>query len=238
MTFEQRRKQNQFIRDYANYGIIVLVSLVSVIFLPMLTSKLPGGFEWPDSTIGWIIWVVTKVSVAIINIIIFYCFINQAKINVRDNERYKKANEELYKMNKSYEYKPRSPESFQRKQWTRKGITIFITSITSAFVFGEVILNFDLETFLSYLFTIFMCIIFSYITMRNNEDYWVSEFPEYVDNLKREIKNKEQENQSISDSSNKAQNCQNFCVSEIDKEIVSENENVEILTDLEVNNNA
>ena len=55
MTFEQRKKQNQFIRDYANYGIIVLVSLVSVIFLPMLTSKLPGGFEWPDSTIGWII---------------------------------------------------------------------------------------------------------------------------------------------------------------------------------------
>ena len=141
-------------------------------------------------------------------------------------------------MNKSYEYKPRSPESFQRKQWTRKGITIFITSITSAFVFGEVILNFDLETFLSYLFTIFMCIIFSYITMRNNEDYWVSEFPEYVDNLKREILNKEKETQSISDSSNKAQNCQNFVVSEVDRETVSENENVEILTDLEVNNNA
>ena len=74
--------------------------------------------------------------------------------------------------------------------------------------------------------------------MRNNEDYWVSEFPEYVDNLKREILNKEQENQSISDSSNKAQNCQNFGVSEVDKEIVLENENVEILTDLEVNNNA
>ena len=238
MTFEQRKKQNQLIRDYANYGIIVLVSLVSVIFLPMLTSKLPGGFEWPDSTIGWIIWVVTKVSVAIINIIIFYCFINQAKINVRDNERYKKANEELYKMNKSYEYKPRSPESFQRRQWTKKGITIFITSITSAFVFGEVILNFDLETFLSYLFTIFMCIIFSYITMRNNEDYWVSEFPEYVDNLKKEIIKNEEDIQSISDSSNKAQNCQNFGVSEIDNKIVLDNENVEILTDLEVNNNA
>lgn len=216
MTYEQRKRQNQIIRDYANYGIIVLISLVSVIFLPMLTSDITGTFEWPETALGWTIWIATKICVAIINIIIFYCFTNQAKINVRDNERYKEANEKLNALNKQSEYTPRSPKTYQRKQWTTKGITIIITSIASAFVLGESLMRFEKETFFSYLFTIFICVIFSYISMRNNEDYWVSEFPEYVDNLVKE---------ALKETPKLAQNCQSLATSDLeDKTLLDENE--------------
>ena len=59
--------------------------------------------------------------------------------------------------------------------------TILLTSLLSTVVLGQAILTFDLATFLSYLFTIFLAIVFGYITMRNNEDYWTTEFPAYVD---------------------------------------------------------
>lgn len=238
MTFEERKLQNEKIRNNAYYVLIAVVSIVSVVFLPMLTSDLHTAFRIPETFAGVCVWIMTKICVAGVNVAIFYAFTQQAIINVKDDPRFIEANKKLQQLKHWSQYKAMAPEVFKRRQWITKGITLLITSLASTFVITEAILSFSLIQFLSYLFTVFFGVIFGYITMRGNEEYWVSEFPLYVDDLEEEILKERQEQQSIAGSTNEAQNCPNFELSEIDKEIVLENENVEILTDLEVNNDA
>lgn len=238
MTFDERKLQNEKIRNNAYYVLIAVVSIVSVVFLPMLTSDIHTSFRIPNTFAGICVWIITKLCVAAVNIAIFYAFTQQAIVNVKDDERFIEANKKLQQLRHFAQYKAMAPEVFKRKQWITKGITLLITSLASTFVITEAILSFSLIQFLSYLFTVFFGVIFGYLTMRGNEEYWVSEFPLYVDDLEEEILKEKQEQQSIADSSNEAQNCQNFEVSEEINEIVLEEENVENLTNLEVNNDA
>lgn len=238
MTFDERRLQNEKIRNNAYYVLIAVVSIVSVVFLPMLTSDIHTAFNIPKTFAGICVWVITKLCIAGVNIAIFYAFTQQAIVNIKDDLRFIEANKKLQQLKHWSQYKAMAPETFKRKQWITKGITLLITSLASTFVITEAILSFSLIQFLSYLFTIFFGVVFGYLTMRGNEEYWVSEFPLYVDDLEEEILKQRQEEQAIAGSTNDAQNCQNFEVSEEIKEIVLEEENVENLTDLEVNDNA
>lgn len=181
MTYEERKEQVRKLKSMAYYLIIGFVSIVSVVFLPMINSSLEGGFKLPQNTAEWCIFIMSKVLVAVDNILIFYCFISQAKSNVKEDEAYINASKKFQTLTEGKTVKPRSPHEYMKKQWLTKGITLLLTSLLSTVVLGQAILTFDLATFLSYLFTIFLAIVFGYITMRNNEDYWTTEFPAYVD---------------------------------------------------------
>ena len=78
---KDRIKQNLY------YVIIGIISFLSVAFLPMVGSTI--GLEWklPDTTAGWVVWVVSRLIIATINVLIFYSFMEQAKLNVKDNEQ-------------------------------------------------------------------------------------------------------------------------------------------------------
>ena len=76
---------------------------------------------------------------------------------------------------------------FNKQQWRKKGTSLAISSILSSFLLTECIVNFDLTNFLTYLFTIGGAVAFGYLTMMNNEDYWTTEFPIYVDILFEKI---------------------------------------------------
>ena len=148
-------------RLYIYYGLIFLLSLCMLIFLPMIGSTQDIGYNLPNTKIGWVVFIVTKSVVAVINVLIFHCFICQAKVNVKDDPNYVEANEILGKLKK--EVKPRSPKQFFAKEYSVKGTTTFIFSALSVVALTNAILTFDAIAFISYLLTLIMGTVFGII---------------------------------------------------------------------------
>lgn len=172
-------------RQWLYYFIIGFVSLISLFFLPMLGSTVGLNWNIPNTVVGWIVWVVTKLIVAVLNIIIFHCFMLQAKVNVADNENYKKANEILLSVKKK-ERLPRSPEKWTSKQYFTKGVSIFLFSLLSAVALTQAILTFDWVSMLTYLFTIIFGVIFGVLQMKAAENYWTGEYYEFAIMIEKE----------------------------------------------------
>lgn len=169
----ERIKQNLY------YVIIGIISFLSVAFLPMVGSTIGLGWKIPDTTAGWVVWVVSRLIIATINVLIFYSFMEQAKLNVKDNEHYIEAREILYK-NKKKEHEPQSPQKWQALQYGKKGTTIFISSALSVVALGQAMLTFDWVAMLAYVFTIALGVIFGIMQMKKAEAYWTGEFYEYA----------------------------------------------------------
>lgn len=180
MNFTTYKAFRSKFKMYAYYLIVGFVSLVSIVFLPMIGSEVDMKMIFPTNTIGWIIWAVTRGGIAIVNILFFYCFMEQAKVNVSKEDNYIKGCEILQKLSKMKEIKPMSPEKWTAKQYATKGTTLFLSSILSVFALTEAILKFDIVSFLSYIFTIVIGVVFGYLQMRKAEDYWTDEFLQYA----------------------------------------------------------
>lgn len=179
------------VRQWMYYFIIGIVSLIALCFLPMIGSDIGLAWNLPNTIVGWIVWVTVKLIVAVLNVLIFHCFMLQAKINIKENERYKEAQEILRLTNKK-EFIPRSPSIWNKKQYGQKGVTIFITTGLSTIALTQALLTFDWMSMLTYLFTIIMGLIFGIMQMKTAEDYWTDEFWQYAkliekDNNKTEI---------------------------------------------------
>ena len=182
-------------RIYQNYIIIGILSLISVFFLPMLGSELGLGFNVPNTTAGWIVWVLTKVCIMVINIMLLDQFIKQAKVNVRDNERFKEAESYYVIKEEDDEYLP-TPKEFIGKLYRNKAISVAITSALGVFGLNSAILQFDWVSMLTYLFTIVFGLIFGWITMNTVEEYWtVTYYKKYKRDklLEEEAKKKAEE---------------------------------------------
>lgn len=180
-------------KQWLYYVIIGVISFISLVFLPMVGSTIGLSWNVPDTVVGWIVWVVVKLIVSTINILIFYCFMCQAKVNVKDNENYKQAREILFKQ-KNKEVNPKSPRKWNTEQYVKKGTTIFITSALSTVALTQAVLSFDYISMLTYLFTILMGLIFGIIQMKTAEEYWTTEFLEYAKmKQKEELEITEQE---------------------------------------------
>ena len=183
MTFEDRNNRKKHLKDISGYLLVGIVSLLSVVVVPLLGTDFGTTIIIPNTWGGFAIWLCTRFTVVVVNLLIFDAFIKQAKINVKDDERYKSAVLKLNTIKEEAGIIPRSPEKFNKQQWRKKGTSLGISSILSSFLLTECIVNFDLTNFLTYLFTIGGAVAFGYLTMMNNEDYWTTEFPIYVDIL-------------------------------------------------------
>ena len=190
MTFEDRNNRKKRFKDLSGYFLVGIVSLLSVVVVPLLGTDFGTTIVIPNTWGGLAIWLCTRFTVVVVNLLIFDAFIKQAKINVKDDERYKSAILKLNTIKEEAGIVPRSPEKFNKQQWRKKGTTLGISSILSSFLLTECIVNFDLTNFLTYLFTIGGAVAFGYLTMMNNEDYWTTEFPIYVDILYDKISDK------------------------------------------------
>lgn len=168
------------LRQWMYYFIIGVVSMISLCFLPMLGSTIGLSWNLPNTIVGWIVWVATKLIVATLNVLIFHCFIKQAKINIKDDPQYIEAKKLLQELDEGKEFIPRSPNSYISKQYKTKGITIFFTTALSTIALTQALLTFDYVTMLTYLFTIVMGLIFGVMTMKSTEEYWIEEFYEYA----------------------------------------------------------
>ena len=190
MTFEDRNNRKKRFKDLSGYFLVGIVSLLSVVVVPLLGTDFGTTIVIPNTWGGLAIWLCTRFTVVVVNLLIFDAFIKQAKINVKDDERYKSAVLKLNTIKEEAGIVPRSPEKFNKQQWRKKGTSLGISSILSSFLLTECIVNFDLTNFLTYLFTIGGAVAFGYLTMMNNEDYWTTEFPIYVDILFEKINSK------------------------------------------------
>lgn len=200
---EVKEKTLDRIRQWMYYFIIGIVSFVALIFLPMLGTTV--GLEWniPDTTVGWIVWVAVKLIVAGLNVLIFHSFMQQAKLNIKDNVKYIEAKDILMK-NEVKTYIPRSPSVWNRQQYSRKGVMIFITTALATIALTQALLTFDWVAMLSYLFTIIMGLIFGVLQMKSAEDYWTEEFWKYAKMQEEAFKNQIEEHMDtvVVDNSN------------------------------------
>lgn len=167
-------------RQYKNYAIITILALFILFFFPFAGSVLGMGFVFPNTAAGWIVFVVNKLIIGFVNIMILYCFCEQAKINVRNDERYIEAKKILFGQTNVKELLPKSPKQHSREVYGKKGITIFITSILGAISLSQAVLTFDVITMLTYLFTLIIGIICGIIQMGEDEIYWTEDVYKYA----------------------------------------------------------
>lgn len=177
------------ISQYSNYIIIAVASIISVFFFPFVGSELGLALTLPDTTAGWIVFVGTKLWVAFINILIFHCFVSQARLNIKENKRYLEAEEIM--LHTATAAKPLSPQQFFVKEYSVKGSSVFIVSVLSAFSLAQAVLTFDLLMMLSYLFTIIMGLIAGFIEMKKVEEYWTIDYLNYAKEYRRQVEEKE-----------------------------------------------
>ena len=162
-------------KKYLYYGLVGVISFIILVFLPMLGSETDIGFKFPNTTSGWLIYIASKLLVSVMNVLIFHCFMEQAKINVKDDPKYVEANKILEKIFDK-KYLPRSPRVWNTQQYSGKAVSIFITTLMSAFVFTNAILTYDWVTALTYIFTLIFGLIFGVLQMKSAEKYWTNEY--------------------------------------------------------------
>ena len=203
----------QTLKQGMYYIIIAVISLISVVFLPMVGTTLGLGWKLPDTTAGWVVWGVSRAIVATINVLLFHSFMEQAKLNIKDNEHYKEAQDILVKVKKK-EHKPKSPAQWNAAQYGKKGTTIFLSSAMSVVAIGQAVLSYEWATALAYLFTLGMGIIFGIMQMKKAETYWTTEYYEYALMRKRM-----EEEQQIAEQSEQTQKTEENAVITTEEQI-------------------
>ena len=191
-TVEIQENVEKRVQDYLYYFIIAIISLCAMFVIPCFGSTV--GMEWnfPNSVVGWIVFITSKLTVAIVNILIFHGFIQQSRINIRDNPSYLEAMKILNDVGRKT-YTPRSLAEINKKEYGHKMITIFISSIFSAFSFSQAILTFDITSLISYSITVLFGIIFGLLEMKKYEDYYTHEFVDYAKYIQEKQKGTENE---------------------------------------------
>lgn len=176
------------------YVLIFLLSLMVMTVAPMFTpgtnTDLGVAAIFPHTPVGWAIYICTKLFVGVVNLLLFHCFVKQAKINIKDNDKFIEACK-IYEMYHPREYNPRSPKEYFGQLYRKKGITIFLTSMLSAVVLTNAILQFDLTSFVTYCMTILMGLIFGVLKMKEVENYWTGEFYDSAMRLKNKYNKQE-----------------------------------------------
>ena len=165
---------------YKYYAIIAILSIIVIFFMPFISSEMGMELNLPDTATGWVIYLITKALVVAINLTIFYSFMEQAKLNIRDHPKYIEANDILGKYFKDIKPVPMGPNEWTHKQYRGKGISLAITTLLGAVALTNAVLAFNLVTMVTYLFTIVMGIIFGFIQMGTAENYWTGEYWEYA----------------------------------------------------------
>lgn len=180
----EKNRMYDIIKLYRYYAIIIIMSLVALILLPALrVSEGDIGWSFPDSQVAWFIWAFTRTCVIIISLVIYVSFVEQGKLRASRTTEYKQANNIMIALSlvKPGEKKdPINPVKWTRTVKARKSIRLIYMSGLSFIAFGQLIIGFDLTTFLSYLWVIGSAILFGVMTMAQSEDIWSVGYLEYA----------------------------------------------------------
>lgn len=190
---EKSKARREAFKNYKNYGIIIVLTLITVTVFPLLGTQLGMEANYPDTVAGWVVWSVIKIALCVDNIFIFQAFVDQAELNVQYEQRYIEAREIVrkYRIGK---YTPMSPEQRRKKMFSKKIIITVLTSLISI-ALTEAILKYNLADLIAYTISMLMAVVFGILSMADQEKYWVEEFYDYAVTIKEEeeakIKQKE-----------------------------------------------
>lgn len=173
-------------KQYQNYAIIAVASLFALFFIPMLGTEIGLAWVLPTTTAGWVVYIITKLLVAGLNVLIFHCFVQQAKVNSLNHPNYLLAQEILGQIQSDEVEKPLSPKEYFSGVYGKKVVFVFITSAVSAVGLTQAILTFDLVSMLTYLFTIVVGIIAGLLEMAKDEIYWQENYLRYAKEKQRQ----------------------------------------------------
>ena len=193
--------------NYLYYILIVFLSLIAIIFLPMLGLDQKGNiqFNFPKTKLAWILWGISRACIVIVNLLIFHFFVLQGKDNVKNNSLYIEGMEKLGKLKKK-NHIPLSPMALEKRVYLKKGGSVVWSTIMSLMALPSLVLKFNLLTFLSVLFSMAMTLAFGFMQMRETEDRWTNKLKEYVDYLENQEveendRNREQDTKKSSGTS-------------------------------------
>ena len=164
------------IKQYGNYFIILILSLISVFFLPMLGTSIDLAFVLPTTPAGWLVWIVTKLAVVAINMLLFDQFIRQGKLNIKDNKKFLAADRFFNQLQEEEEEKIPTPAEFFSKMYRTRGSKVILGSALSAIAFSNALLTFDWVSMLTYLFTVIGGCVYGWMSMLKTEDYWTDTY--------------------------------------------------------------
>lgn len=171
------------LRQNLYYVLIALASFVALTFLPLLGTGSDVSARWdlPTSRRAWVVFITLRSIISFLNVFIYASFINQGKLNVRDNENYKKANDLLKVIKKVRGYKPRSPWKFTAKEYGWKGVTVFGSTAAAMVALDQALLNFSYKALIVYASTVAIAIFFGIFEMKKVEIYWTEEYLDYAE---------------------------------------------------------
>lgn len=175
------------LRQWQYYILIGTISFITVFFLPFIGSNVGLKLVLPNTVAGWMVYVASKLLVAVVNILLFHCFMQQAKINVKDHPKYIEANQILNRYGYTYTAEPRGPIEWQLLQYKRKGTWLGVGTLISAIGLSQAILSFSWISMLTYLLIIIFGVIFGILQMNNAEEYWTEEYYEYAKSIQKRM---------------------------------------------------
>lgn len=199
----------EWFSKYQNYIVIAIISVLALVVLPFLGSTVGLAIILPTTIGGWVVWVLSKLCIVILNVMILHAFIQQAEVNIKDNSKYRAAKEILLDTNEKENIVPLSPKQYFSHLYGKKGTILAITTALSVFGLANAILVFDLVVFITYLLTITTAILFSLFEMKKTEVFWTEDFYLYAKYRQKKLKEeqeaelnkqKEKNNDSISNS--------------------------------------
>ena len=85
--------------------------------------------------------------------------------------------------------KPRSPKQFFTREYGIKGANTFVFSALSVVALTNAILCFDWISFISYLLTLIMGIVWGVLEMKKVETFWIDEYYAYALLKEEELNN-------------------------------------------------
>lgn len=191
---EKSKARREAFKNYKNYGIIIVLTLVTVTVFPLLGTSVGMEARYPNTVVGWVVWAVIKIALCVDNIFIFQAFVDQAELNVQYEQRYIDAREIVrkYRIGK---YNPMSPEERRKKMFSKKIIITILTSLISI-ALTEAILRYNWADLIAYSLSMIMAIVFGILSMADQEKYWVEEFYDYAITIKEEEEEKEKQKQA------------------------------------------
>lgn len=219
---ERGKQTRKFISDSKNGIAVVVLSLVAMFLVPLLGSYATGKALYPEDTIGWIIYFTSSIAVSICSLMIYLALHNQGKLNVRDEEEYKRAKDlhlkNFERMN-GKEVIPVDPFKWEKKTKLQKGIFQTLGIFLGLLGFGLAVLTWNNSQFISSCISIVMAISFGLVHMGDVErmftEGWL-EWELYVEkklnerDKKAEIKAFEEELNQDNDFMKKIENSLNL----------------------------
>lgn len=168
------------IRVYLYYLLVGIISLLMLVFMPMLGSA--AGLQWnlPTTAAGWIVYLICKLCSAGFNISLFHCFNKQGRLNISTHKDFLEAQRILNETSPDIIKDPRTPHQYHVDIYGKKGITIFIMTLLGTVGLSQAMLTFDWKEFIVQLIALVMGIIMGVLQMKDTESYWTDEYLQYA----------------------------------------------------------